>query len=413
MSSLAPGSEFGQRLLPSYVDEIAHADPSRILYSITKTKDPADGFQDINASVFARAVNRCAWYLEEKLGKGQNNENILYMGPQDIVYGIVILASLKVGYTALLSSPRNTLEAHLSLLEKTDCNTFLLPPVFPLPVVKQIQGARPMRVLEIATAPHWLDDLPSASEADEPAYPFTKTYAEARHEPWVTLHTSGSTGVPKAIAQRHATYAPIESYQRIPEHLGGPAYPSSCKGRRMYLGLPLFHCAGASIMLPCAIFVGFTIVLGPFPPSAEVVDAMHRYGNIQESAHAPTVLIELAKDPAAVERVGKLDLLIYGGGPMPPRVGKVLAAKTRLHSALGGTEAGVIPGVVVVDDDPADWQYTGISPALGAEYRHVSGDLYEQVIVRKKELEPWQAIFGTFPELNEYYMKVSHLIRFV
>lgn len=409
MAAMTPDAVLGQRLLPSYLDEIARSDPSRILYSITKTKDPADGFHDISARVFARAVNRCAWYLEETLGKGRGFPRLLYIGPQDIVYGILILASIKTGYTVLANSPRNTLEAHLSLIDKTNCSTFLLPPNFPLPVVKQILAARTMRVVEIATAQHWFDDLPGGPDVPEAVYPYAKTFAEARLEPWVVLHTSGSTGMPKPIAQTHATYSPIDAYQQIPAHLGGPAYPASCRGRRVYLGLPLFHCAGVNTLLPSAIFNGFTIVLGPFPPSAEVVDAMHKHGDIHESIHAPTVLIDLAKDPVAVDRLGNLELLTYGGGPMPQAVGDLLATRTRVHSALGSTEAGIMPGLVVVEQDASDWSYIGLSPALGAEYRHVSEDLYEQVIVRKPELEPYQGIFGTFPELTEWPMKVRRV----
>ena len=128
----------GQRLLPSLVDEIALTDPERILYSIAKTKDAADGFIDVSATAFARAVNRCAWHLHKNLGPGQGFPTIAYMGPQDLVYGILILASIKAGYKLLLNSPRNTLDAHLSLFEETHCSTFLLPPNFPLPVIKQI-----------------------------------------------------------------------------------------------------------------------------------------------------------------------------------------------------------------------------------------------------------------------------------
>ncbi|CAN8104059.1 unnamed protein product [Discula destructiva] len=407
MVSVASNSDVGQRLLPSYLDEIALSDPRRILYSIAKTRDPADGFQDISAGVFARAVNRCAWYLEEKLGKGKDFPKLLYIGPQDLVYGILTLASIKTGYVLQANSPRNTLEAHLSLLEKTNCTTFLLPPNFPLPVVKQILEVRPMRVVEIAPAQHWFDELPGSSESDEPVYPYTKQYAEARLEPWLMLHTSGSTGMPKPIAQTHATYTPLDAYQQIPAHIGGQqrAYPASCRGRRVYLGLPLFHCAGANTLLPSAIFNDFTVVLGPFPPSAEVVDAMHKYGNIQESIQVPTVLVDLAKDPEAVDRLGKLELLTYAGGPMPRAVGDLLSSRTQVHSALGTTEAGIMPGLVLVEKDASDWSYIGLSPALGAEYRHVSEDLYEQVIVRKKKLEPFQGIFGTFPELTEWPMK--------
>jgi acyl-CoA synthetase (AMP-forming)/AMP-acid ligase II len=91
------------RLLPSMVDEMAVADPHRILYSVQKTKDILEGFQDITASTFARAVNRCAWHIEANIGRaGRGFLTLTYMGPQGVVYAILILACIKTGYKLLL-----------------------------------------------------------------------------------------------------------------------------------------------------------------------------------------------------------------------------------------------------------------------------------------------------------------------
>ncbi len=42
-----------------------------ILYSLAKTNNPEDSFQDISTPIFARAVDQCAWHMEEKLGRGR------------------------------------------------------------------------------------------------------------------------------------------------------------------------------------------------------------------------------------------------------------------------------------------------------------------------------------------------------
>lgn len=90
----APPGNFGQRLLPCTIDEIARENPSRVLYSVAKTKNIADGFQDIDARSFALAVDRCAWYLEGTLGRGEDFPTLLYMGPQDVVYAILVCISV-------------------------------------------------------------------------------------------------------------------------------------------------------------------------------------------------------------------------------------------------------------------------------------------------------------------------------
>lgn len=403
MMASSPPSNVGERLLPSLVDEIARTDPHRVIYSITKTKNPQDGFQDITAKALARSVDRCSWYIEKSLGRGQDFPTLCYMGPQDVVYAILVLACIKTGYKLLLPSPRNALEAHLYLLEKTDCNTFLMPPNFPLPVVKQILEGRQMRVLEIAGLQHWLADAPESESVDKP-YPYSKTFAEAKYEPFAVLHTSGSTGMPKPIIQTHATMAPMDAFTALPSLGQKPTYPAMCGGTRVYLTFPLFHCAGIAMILPGTIYSGFTTVLAAFPPSADTVNGVHVHGNVQHSCVAPTTLIDLVKDPEHLENLGKVKQITFGGGPCPQAVGDLISTKTRLLNCLGTTECAVLPLQLC---DPEDWAYMSVSPYLGHEYRRVSGegDLYEQVIVRDPKLHLYQGVFGTFPELDEYPTK--------
>lgn len=154
----APLGASGRRLLPHVVDDIAAKEPDRIIYSFTRSKDPKDGFQNVTAQELARAINRCAWYIVKELGTpDQDFPTIAYMGPQDVVYAILILASVKAGYKTLLSSVRNTFEAHLHLLEETDCQIFARPASFPLPAIDQIVDIRPMKIINIPGLGYWLD----------------------------------------------------------------------------------------------------------------------------------------------------------------------------------------------------------------------------------------------------------------
>lgn len=267
--------------------------------------------------------------------------------------------------------------------------------MFPLPVIKQIQAVREMKAVEILGAHHWLT-------GSEPVpYLYTKTYDEAKLDPWVILHTSGSTGTPKPIIQAHATYSALDAFTALPLLKLQDTYPALCKGRRLYLGFPLFHCAGVTMLLPASIFAGFTVVLGPFPPSAETINAIHLHANVQESCIAPITLIDLSKDSGYLENLRRLEQITYGGGSLPQAVGNLVSARTRLVNVLGTTEAGVLPHHLC---DPEDWAYMSLSPALGHEYRPISEDLYELFIVRSPDpgLQLYQGIFGTFPELKEW-----------
>lgn len=253
-------------------------------------------------------------------------------------------------------------------------------------------------MVEIPGAQHWLTSEPAVS------YPYTKTYAEARLDPWAVLHTSGSTGVPKPIVQTHATYSPIDAYTALS---GSQAtYLALVKGQRIYLGFPLFHCAGISLLLPGCIFAECTIVLGPFPPSVETVNAIIQHGNVQDGCMAPSLLVDIARSPEYLENLGRLERISYGGGSLPEVIGDLIGSKTRLVNSLGSTEAGILPFRLC---DPEDWAYMSFHPALGQEFRpySVSEGLYEHVIVRSPDpdLQLYQPIFGTFPELQEWSMR--------
>jgi hypothetical protein len=80
------------------LDEIAATDPERILYSIAKTNNMQDGFQDLSYKTIANAVNRCAHWLYYTLGAGEPRV-FCYLGPLDIRYIILVLAAPKAGHT--------------------------------------------------------------------------------------------------------------------------------------------------------------------------------------------------------------------------------------------------------------------------------------------------------------------------
>ncbi|GAP82911.2 putative thioester reductase domain-containing protein [Rosellinia necatrix] len=389
--------------LPCLVDDIAQSDPGRIVYSVAKTKDPADGFDDIRAVDFARAVNRCAWFIDQTLGPGKDFPTLVYMGPQDLNYPIFVLASIKAGYKLFVTSPRNTLQAHLSLLETLECNVFLTPPPlnFPLPIINQILAERPMRRVEVADFRYWLSGDDGDGDASVKPYPYAKTISEARAEPFVVLHTSGTTGLPKPIVTTHGTAAALSLWGNC-SHQNTPI-PALFKGDRVYITFPLFHIAGLYSTMASCLYAGFTTVLAAFPPSPDIVNGVHVHGNVQHTLLAPAVLEGLTRVPEYLESLSRLTHAVYGGGPLPREVGDLALTKTRILNGFGSTECGILP--CQVTDDPRDWQYLRLHPDLGYEYRPVSDGLYEQVMVRDEARLLGQGVFATFPDITEWPMK--------
>ena len=288
--------------------------------------------------------------------------------------------------------------AHLDLLENTRCQTFLTAESSPA-IASAILAQRPMKSLIVPDLSYFLD-----VEATEhiQKYPYYKRFEEARYEPFVVMHTSGSTGIPKPITMTHGTFAAMDAYRMIP-HLGGNStYGHFRKDSRLFLGYPLFHAASICLLLGVGIYNRVVHVLPPAVPlTAEVADLAHMYGNVQGSALPPSVLADMSKNRHQLERLRNLQHVIYGGGPLAKEAGDMIASRTRLMSCGGSTETGLYPNEFV---DHEDWDYVSYSAFLGSEYRlHPDTDeLYELVIVRDTRFNLFQGVFSTFPDLQEY-----------
>lgn len=95
-----------------------------------------------------------------------------------------------------LVSPRNSIEAYKSLFKGTTATTLLVSSEAP-PIVDKIFAAIPIERLVVPE----LQDLLAEDPVERIL--FRKTFDEYRMKPWIILHTSGSTGIPKPIVLRH------------------------------------------------------------------------------------------------------------------------------------------------------------------------------------------------------------------
>ena len=303
------------------------------------------------------------------------------------------------------SSPSNTVDGHICLLEKLACVIFLTPqPEDVSSVPQKILAKRSMRTLPLPNLNDWLQG------SDVATYPYRKTYLEASHDPFVVLHSSGSTGIPKVLVLAHGTMTPVDSYQMIPSLGGSPWQSCYWRGKRVFTSFPWFHAAGIMFLLPTAIFNEFIPVIVPSVPkiNAEIANSVHLYGNVEASLFPPSILVDISTNPEYLENLRSLEFVSYVGGPLSYSTGQLISAKTHLNSGFGSTETGYLPTEITA---PEDWQYVKFSSQLGHQFHDFGDNLFELIITRDKALEPFQGIFFTFPDLQEYSMKdlyVSH-----
>lgn len=95
---------YGRRLLPSLVDQVATQDPDRECFQIPRSSEPSDGWKRISWKDMANAVNRAAHRIVELCGQPEPGSfpTIAYIGPNDVRYTVIMVASVKAGYKVRL-----------------------------------------------------------------------------------------------------------------------------------------------------------------------------------------------------------------------------------------------------------------------------------------------------------------------
>jgi acyl-coenzyme A synthetase/AMP-(fatty) acid ligase len=141
----------------------------------------------------------------------------------------------------LFPSPRFSPVAAIELIKKTGAKTMLLPKPYP-PVALSILHEHPMISFEVP-------DLDELLDTQYPPYPYERTFEQARNEPLVTLHTSGSTGFPKPIIWTHGWAASFAEELYLAPPSGYESTTALILGRRIFQLFPAFHVRTPEILL--------------------------------------------------------------------------------------------------------------------------------------------------------------------
>lgn len=210
----------------------------------------------------------------------------------------------------LLASPRNSLDGQLSLIDKTDCRIFLRSEGMS---VTSLQEHRPHIPCHV---------VPSLEDIIDPApvahYPYTRTFEEAHADPFVVLHSSGTTGLPKPIVSPMDGPCGFDGFNTVPpldgRELLYSQFVRTCP--RHMSAFPFFHSAGIILGLLISVYYGATVVFSHSGRqlSADVIDEIIDHGNISGLMTVPSLLDEMTKDDASLERLSKLNMVLAGAG---------------------------------------------------------------------------------------------------
>lgn len=88
-------------LLPRILFDLSAQFPDSTYAEYPITDNVADGYRKITFREVANAVHEVAYWIDNNVGKpvmDDGSETLVYMGPNDLRYGILVLASVMVGY---------------------------------------------------------------------------------------------------------------------------------------------------------------------------------------------------------------------------------------------------------------------------------------------------------------------------
>ncbi|EER29953.1 putative NRPS-like protein biosynthetic cluster [Coccidioides posadasii str. Silveira] len=397
---MAVPKDYGRRLAITIVDERARDDPERVSYSLSLSSDISKGFRDITAKDFANAVNRTAWWLESKLGKGSSFPTVGYIGPlNDFRYILLILGCVKAGYKALLPSPRNSVEATVAVLNASKCDIWVSPKEQP-EMLPQLLSRRPMKVLEIPET----DDLLCATPV--PLYPYNKSFQEAARDPFCVLHTSGSTGLPKPIVWSNSLLGTLDATRLLPESEGRPPWTVIFdEGDRFYSAFPLYHGAGLIMNILITAFYGTSNVLGPVGvlSTVNLIDSLLDNTDIKVWSIVPSIVDDIGDTPTISAKFASSKIIIASGGPVTYASANKANEYVRILN-ITGTSEGLFQGSLLVERE--DWIYFSFHPYAGFDFRKIDDVIHEHWVIRNEEYtDLYQGIFHTFPDSKEMTLK--------
>ncbi|TGJ87546.1 hypothetical protein E0Z10_g1201 [Xylaria hypoxylon] len=387
--------DFGRRLLPQVVDSYAQTDPDRVYASIPKSaNDLSDGFRDVTIRKLAAVVNRLSWWLKDTIGTG-NLDTIGYIGPSDIRYAAIFLAAVKCRYKkecfkVLFISPRNQVAQNEDMVLRSGCCALLYGEEMAV-VIETLRHGR-LQTITMNPMPS-LDELMQTPENVD-IYQYERTFDEARDEPCLILHSSGSTGEPKLVTMTHGTFACTDNDRnmpvpegRVPQNAAQFDFEGGA-GVHAYIDLPIFYDRA-------------TVVFGPsnLPPSGYLLSEILKHQPVRAFYVPPSIIEEWASEPIATEQVKQLDFVLFGGGPLSLNIGQRLSEVTNVCQMYGSLELGQVQLLL---PQPGEWLYMEFNPFEEVDMQSCGDGSFEMVLHQDSKFSLRRSLWHNFPNVKEW-----------
>ncbi|KAL2069203.1 hypothetical protein VTL71DRAFT_15541 [Oculimacula yallundae] len=391
----------GSRFLPNMIDKLANESPTKSFISVPRTAYLDEGFHDITYSSYADAINRAAWWLDEKFGKATpaTFETVAYIGPNDLRQVILMVAAMKSGRKLLMLSPWASLEGKLSLMEKTKATALLFARIpsnnDQLQDLKSIKPEFPS--FEVPGESTWLENKDAVS-----LYEYCRTWEEGLHDPVVVFTTSGTTGLPKPLVFTNSVIMSFDAMYHL-QYQGQTLSTHDMTGRRIFVPFPLLHVGGWGHCLIYPVYFDFVAVIVPNKvQTADVVSMVISTTSVSATVIYPALIEEIFRKSQSFEILQGLDIVWWGGAPLSKSIGDSLSKIVDLRTKYGASEYLWPPFLNVGTEN---WNYLSIPPQVGMEFVARGQGLFELLVVRKAECADFQNVFELYPDTHHYYSR--------
>ncbi|KAF8151165.1 hypothetical protein K438DRAFT_1988314 [Mycena galopus ATCC 62051] len=325
---------------------------------------------------FGRATHRAAHVLRPNR-EGQDGKVVAILAESDtMLYYAILVGLMTANFIPFPISPRNSVSAIFQLLRDSSCHHIIATRSTLSPLLARLQE----HLFEVDFALD-IQEIPSLHEiypnigAETPGHTF-QPYPKSQINPnfddvFMYIHSSGSTGFPKAIAQTHRALAHWISgvVAEVRTHVEAPI---------ANMGLPPFHLMGinSQLLQPLsgicvAVYPPTATFPGAFPmiPTPDNILEHARKTKCRSLTTVPTLLVTWFDSADAVAYLRTLYTIIWAGGPLPQRIGDGLVnAGVHLLTYYGTTETGDIAAVWPHEGDATDWGWFRISDRLNVRW---------------------------------------------
>ncbi|KAF7314832.1 Non-canonical non-ribosomal peptide synthetase FUB8 [Mycena kentingensis (nom. inval.)] len=329
-------------------------------YFVYPKPEPATDLATITFREFGRATDRAA-HLVRPGRAGPEGEVVALIGLADgITYQAVLVGMFVAGLVPFPISPRNSPPAVAQLLKKTDCHRLIATGTTLAPLIAAVQKQLGEEgwVLTVDEMPTLQQVYPYLAQETEnhPAEPYPPPPGPIDLDGLAGyLHSSGSTGFPKAIMQTHRIHTHWNSFTASTDV--GAHYESPVAA----MLTPGFHMAGFYTTLIHPMYRGVTVAMYPPQVTApHMLPVMPTPDNVLENVRRtnsravmcfPAFLVEWAKNERDVETLKGLKHIGVSGGAIPPKVGDFLHnAGANICALYAGTEFGGITRLVRAEE---------------------------------------------------------------